>query len=80
MKTSLEPHPLSPDTAQRAPQDGSGHWLAWTRFVGIWLLCMLLCANLALVLAQWLPAADRADAKSATPQRVTPAHSATYTG
>lgn len=33
-------------------------WLGWLQLLGAWLLCMLLCANIALVLAKGLPMDD----------------------
>ena len=30
-------------------------WLGWLQLLGAWLLCMLLCANVALVLTKGLP-------------------------
>jgi hypothetical protein len=31
-------------------------WLGWLQLLFAWVLCMLLCANIALVLAEGLPA------------------------
>jgi hypothetical protein len=39
--------------AQTAP--ARRWWLGWLQLLGAWLLCMLLCANIALVLAKGLP-------------------------
>lgn len=41
-----------------APQQQSQQrrwWLGWLQLLCAWVLCMLLCANIALVLAQGLP-------------------------
>lgn len=37
-------------------------WLGWLQLFCAWLLCMLLCANVALVLAQGLPKDEAAPA------------------
>lgn len=37
-------------------------WLGWLQLFCAWLLCMLLCANVALVLAQGLPKHEAAPA------------------
>ena len=42
-----------PYQRQAAPQ--RRWWLGWLQLLCAWLLCMLLCANVALVLAQGLP-------------------------
>jgi len=42
-----------PYQRQAAPQ--RRWWLGWLQLFCAWLLCMLLCANVALVLAQGLP-------------------------
>jgi hypothetical protein len=42
-------------------------WLGWLQLLGAWLLCMLLCANIALVLAEGLPTDDaRSGARNPT--------------
>ena len=47
-----------PYQRQAAPQ--RRWWLGWLQLFCAWLLCMLLCANVALVLAQGLPAQEAA--------------------
>lgn len=43
-------------------------WLGWLQLLCAWVLCMLLCANIALVLAQGLPEGGRPTIKQATQQ------------
>lgn len=38
-----------------APPPQRRWWLGWLQLLCAWVLCMLLCANIALVLAQGLP-------------------------
>jgi len=51
-----------PLPVQRCPAEASAParrwWLGWLQLLGAWLLCMLLCANIALVLAKGLPMDD----------------------
>jgi hypothetical protein len=49
-----------PYQRQAAPQ--RRWWLGWLQLFCAWLLCMLLCANVALVLAQGLPKHEAAPA------------------
>jgi hypothetical protein len=45
--------PLASSFEDEAPQ--RRWWLGWLQLLCAWVLCMLLCANIALVLAQGLP-------------------------
>ena len=51
-----------PLPVQRYPAEAAAParrwWLGWLQLLGAWLLCMLLCANIALVLAKGLPMED----------------------
>jgi hypothetical protein len=51
-----------PLPVQRFPAEAAAParrwWLGWLQLLGAWLLCMLLCANIALVLAKGLPMDD----------------------
>ncbi|MDQ0589267.1 hypothetical protein [Variovorax paradoxus] len=49
----LNAHPSLPHQRQAAPQ--RRWWLGWLQLLCAWLLCMLLCANVALALAEGLP-------------------------
>ncbi|AGU51702.1 hypothetical protein VAPA_1c46340 [Variovorax paradoxus B4] len=49
----LNVHPSLPYQRRAAPQ--RRWWLGWLQLLCAWLLCMLLCANVALALAQGLP-------------------------
>ncbi|WP_093246795.1 hypothetical protein [Variovorax sp. VaC1] len=40
---------------REAPPPQRRWWLGWLQLLCAWVLCMLLCANIALVLAQGLP-------------------------
>ena len=48
-----------PLPVQRYPAEAAAParrwWLGWLQLLGAWLLCMLLCANVALALAKGLP-------------------------
>jgi hypothetical protein len=41
-------------------------WLGWLQLLCAWVLCMLLCANIALVFAEGLPQSNR-EAKAGSP-------------
>ncbi|MEJ1170907.1 hypothetical protein [Variovorax sp. CCNWLW235] len=51
-----------PLPVQRYPAEAAAParrwWLGWLQLLGAWLVCMLLCANIALVLAKGLPMDD----------------------
>jgi hypothetical protein len=48
--------PLASSFEYEAPAPQRRWWLGWLQLLCAWVLCMLLCANIALVLAQGLPA------------------------
>jgi hypothetical protein len=48
------PLPIQPHAAHAAAP-ARRWWLGWLQLLGAWLLCMLLCANIALVLAKGIP-------------------------
>jgi hypothetical protein len=57
--------PIQRHAADAAP--ARRWWLGWLQLLGAWLLCMLLCANIALVLSKGLPMDDaRAGARKPT--------------
>lgn len=41
---------------EREPEAPRRWWLGWLQLLFAWVVCMLLCANIALVLAEGLPA------------------------
>ena len=51
--SAYPPLPYRRPPAEAAP--ARRWWLGWLQLLGAWLLCMLLCANVALALAKGLP-------------------------
>jgi hypothetical protein len=51
----MKPSLSLPLSAQASPATPRRWWLGWFQLFCAWLLCMLLCANVALVLAQDQP-------------------------
>jgi hypothetical protein len=47
------------EAAPRMQRQAKRWWLGWMQLLCAWVLCMLLCANIALVLAQGLPEGAR---------------------
>lgn len=52
--------------ALRAPLPARRWWLGWVQLLCAWVLCMLLCANIALAFAEGLPQSSR-EAKAGSP-------------
>ncbi|CAA2108421.1 hypothetical protein [Variovorax paradoxus] len=60
MRTNVTmPMPFDCEAAACTRQPARRWWLGWMQLLCAWVLCMLLCANIALVLAQGLPEGAR---------------------
>jgi hypothetical protein len=75
MKPSLS-LPLSADASPATPRRW---WLGWFQLLCAWLLCMLLCANVALVLAADQPSHEPERPVARKPADCTPAGGAADT-